>query len=396
MREHIEADEPFVREDVQHGRRAGALPRRGPGLQGRADRGPRVRERARRARPSRFTPTARSPTCAAGPHAPTTKRIKAFKLQSVAGAYWRGDASKPMLTRVYGTAFFSPKDLEEHLERLERARANDHRRLGPQLGLFTFSDVAPGAAFWLPAGTEVFNSLVGAQPRDGPRARLHRGQDPAAVRQLAVEDLRALGQVPRQHVRDRVRGPGDGAQADELPGALPAVLAAAPLLPRPAGALLRARTAAPPRAQRDAARAACGCATSPRTTRTSSAPRIRSRMRSPACLEFAFATYAVFGLDVRLELSTRPEERIGSDELWDRREAALTSALESQGLEYDAQRGRRRLLRPEDRHAHDRLARPLVAARHRAARLQLPRALRPRLHRRGQRRAPAGDDPPGA
>ncbi len=86
-----------------------------------------------------------------GPHAPSTKRIKAFKLQSVAGAYWRGDASKPMLTRVYGTAFFSKKDLEEYLERLERARANDHRRLGPQLGLFTFSDVAPGSAFWLPA-----------------------------------------------------------------------------------------------------------------------------------------------------------------------------------------------------------------------------------------------------
>src|SRR5438094_145053 len=78
-----------------------------------------------------------------GPHAPSTKRIKAFKLQSVAGAYWRGDASNPMLTRVYGTAFFSKKDLDDYLERLERARANDHRRLGPQLGLFTFSEVAP-------------------------------------------------------------------------------------------------------------------------------------------------------------------------------------------------------------------------------------------------------------
>src|SRR5437588_4830716 len=61
---------------------------------------------------------------------------------------------------VYGTAFFGRRELEEYLERLERARQNDHRRLGPQLGLFTFSEVAPGAAFWLPAGTEVFNSLV--------------------------------------------------------------------------------------------------------------------------------------------------------------------------------------------------------------------------------------------
>src|SRR6201992_1880385 len=95
-----------------------------------------------------------------GPHAPTTKRIKAFKLQSVAGSYWRGDANRQMLTRVYGTAFFSDKDLQAYLELVERARANDHRRLGPQLGLFTFSETAPGSAFWFPAGTQVFNSLV--------------------------------------------------------------------------------------------------------------------------------------------------------------------------------------------------------------------------------------------
>src|ERR1700693_632820 len=75
-----------------------------------------------------------------------------------------------MLTRVYGTAFFSNAELEEFLERIERARANDHRKLGPQLGLFTFSEVAPGSAFWLPAGTEVFNSLVDLS-REMGRAR---------------------------------------------------------------------------------------------------------------------------------------------------------------------------------------------------------------------------------
>src|SRR5918999_3073691 len=95
-----------------------------------------------------------------GPHGPSTKRIKAIKLTSVAGAYWRGDSTRTMLTRVYGTAFFSKDDLAEHLRRLEEARARDHRRLGPQLGLFTFSDVAQGSAFWLPAGTVMFNELV--------------------------------------------------------------------------------------------------------------------------------------------------------------------------------------------------------------------------------------------
>ncbi len=90
-----------------------------------------------------------------GPHLQTTKPIKAFRLQSLAGAYWLGDADRPQLTRIYGTAFWKAADLEQHLHRLEEARRRDHRKLGPQLGLFTFSDVAPGAAFWLPHGTRV-------------------------------------------------------------------------------------------------------------------------------------------------------------------------------------------------------------------------------------------------
>ena len=79
-----------------------------------------------------------------GPHGPDTGRIKAVKLNSVAGAYWRGDESRQMLTRIYGTAFFSKKDLAAHLERLEQAKARDHRRLGPQLGIFMLREEAPG------------------------------------------------------------------------------------------------------------------------------------------------------------------------------------------------------------------------------------------------------------
>src|ERR1700760_4955899 len=95
-----------------------------------------------------------------GPHAPDTSRVKPFKLLSVAGAYWRGDANRTMLTRVYGTAFASKKELDEHLERLEQARARDHRKLGRELGLFTFSETATGSTFWLPQGTVLFNTLV--------------------------------------------------------------------------------------------------------------------------------------------------------------------------------------------------------------------------------------------
>src|ERR671933_1096118 len=95
-----------------------------------------------------------------GPHAPSTKRVKAFKLLSVAGAYWRGDASRTMLTRLYGTAFHDRAALEAHLQRLEEARARDHRRLGRDLGLFLFSPVSPGSIFWLPKGTAIYNQLV--------------------------------------------------------------------------------------------------------------------------------------------------------------------------------------------------------------------------------------------
>jgi threonyl-tRNA synthetase len=86
-----------------------------------------------------------------GPHAPSTATVKAFALQSVAGAYWRGDSNRTMLTRIYGTAFFSKEELEAHLERLELARARDHRRLGRELGLFMFSEVSPGSPFWKPS-----------------------------------------------------------------------------------------------------------------------------------------------------------------------------------------------------------------------------------------------------
>lgn len=161
MKEHIDADEEFVREDVTVGEALERYVRDGQSYKVEL-----IEDLVKNAPADAPVETVTLYTnggftdLCRGPHAPTTKRIKAFKLQSVAGAYWRGDSNRQMLTRVYGTAFFSNKELEEHLERLERARANDHRRLGPQLGMFHFSEISPGAAFWLPPGTAVFNELV--------------------------------------------------------------------------------------------------------------------------------------------------------------------------------------------------------------------------------------------
>ncbi len=278
-----------------------------------------------------------------GPHAPSTKRIKAFKLQSVAGAYWRGDSKRQMLTRVYGTAFFSKAALAEHLERLERARANDHRRLGPQLGLFGFSDAAPGMAFWYPPGAQVFNSLIALSREMGsPRGysevktpqiydsslwktsghwekyrqnmflteatESERERSEAAIKPMNCPGHAKLFSMSPHSYRDlpiRYSEPGL-LHRNELSGTL--------------HGLLRTRSFA-----QDDAHVFC------------TEEQLQDEVF--AALDFAFDTYAIFGFDVRLELSTRPDERIGSDDLWDRSEAVLRTALERRGLPYDLNAG---------------------------------------------------------
>src|SRR3954454_8779588 len=95
-----------------------------------------------------------------GPHVPSTGRLKGFKLLTTSNAYWKGDAHNQPMQRVYGTAFFSEKELQAHLQRIEEAKKRDHRKLGRELGLFTFHQWAPGAAFWLAKGTTLYNTLA--------------------------------------------------------------------------------------------------------------------------------------------------------------------------------------------------------------------------------------------
>jgi len=354
MREHIAADEPFVREDVPASVALDRFLREAQDYKVELiedlvehDGVPTV---------SLYTNGPFTDLCR-GPHAPSTKRIKAFRLQSVAGAYWRGDSNRPMLTRIYGTAFFSDKDLQDYLERLEEARARDHRKLGPQLGLFTFSDVSPGAPFWLPAGTEVFNSLVALSREMGrergyvevktpqiydsslwktsghwDKYREHMFVTEYEDREMAIKPMNcpghchlySLGRHSYRELPVRYWEPG--------------------LLHRrePGGTLhglLRVRHFA-----QDDSHIYC------------TEDQIQHEVAG--VLEFAFATYAVFGLDVKLELSTRPENRIGDNELWDHAETALFDALESQGLEYTVSEGEGAFYGPKiDMHMTDSLGR---------------------------------------
>jgi threonyl-tRNA synthetase len=358
MREHIAADEPFVREEV-----TAAQARERFAAEGQEYKVELIDDLVRNADPAHPVETVSLYTngpftdLCRGPHAPSTNRIKAFKLQSVAGAYWRGDAANKMLTRVYGTAFFSNKELEEYLERLERARANDHRRLGPQLGLFNFSEVAPGAAFWLPAGTEVFNSLVELSREMGRE----RGYTEVKTPQLYDSSLwKTSGHWDkfREHMfvteyEDREMG----LKPMNCPGHcklfsltqhsyrdLPVRYFEPGLLHRrePSGTLhglLRVRHFA-----QDDSHIYC------------TEDQIQDEVGG--VLEFAFATYKIFDLDVRLELSTRPEQRIGSDELWDKSEEALKRALEGHALEYDLNEGEGAFYGPKiDMHITDSLGR---------------------------------------
>ena len=137
-----------------------------------------------------------------GPHAPATDRIKAFKLLSVAGAYWRGDSDNTMLTRIYGTAFHSKDDLADHLERLEQAPPARPPQARPRAGAVPLLRAGPGQRVLDRRRHRGLQRARRPLARDVARARLRGDQDPAALRPQAVGDLRPLGQVPREHVRD--------------------------------------------------------------------------------------------------------------------------------------------------------------------------------------------------
>ena len=137
-----------------------------------------------------------------GPHLQNSKPIKAFKLTSLAGAYWRGDEKNPQLTRIYGTAFYSQADLDAHLERLEQARARDHRRLGRAARPVPPRRDLARVAVLAPQGNGDLERARGPAPARERASRLCRGEDPAHLRQGAVGAVGPLGEVPGQHVPD--------------------------------------------------------------------------------------------------------------------------------------------------------------------------------------------------
>ena len=293
-----------------------------------------------------------------GPHGPDTGRIKAIKLNSVAGAYWRGDESREMLTRIYGTAFFSKKDLEEHVERIEQAKARDHRRLGPQLGLFMLREEAPGMPFWLDNGTTLLRLI---------EAEVQKQLDKHGYLEIKTPEVMDVDLWHRSGHYDNYRENMYFTESGErefairpmnCPGAclvygserhsyreLPLRIAEFGQVSRAERegvlhGLLRVRAFT-----QDDAHIYC------------TPEQIVGEVT--AICDSIDVLYRRFGFeDVRVELSTRPEKSIGTPQEWENAEEALKSALERQGREYQLNPGDGAFYGPKiDFHVTDALGR---------------------------------------
>jgi threonyl-tRNA synthetase len=273
-----------------------------------------------------------------GPHLQNSKPIKAVKLLSLAGAYWRGDETKPQLTRVYGTAFYDPKDLEEYLHRLEEAKRRDHRRLGRELDLVHFDEHSPGSPIWHPRGMVIWNALEELRQRENSR----RGYLEVKTPLLYDTELWEISGHWEKY-RDNMfliqqEDKTFGLKPMNCPGHmllfgseirshrdLPIRYAEASTLHRnePSGTLhglLRVR-----HVTQDDAHIFC--------------TREQIEEEVLGCLDYVAYLYDLFGMEARLELSTRPENKLGDDEEWDFTEGALASALERQGIDYHLNEG---------------------------------------------------------
>ncbi len=287
-----------------------------------------------------------------GPHVPSTSRLKAFKVLSASNAYWKGDAKNQPMQRIYGTAFFKDDDLKAYLHRIEEAKKRDHRKLGKDLGLFTFHQWAPGAAFWLGKGTTLYNTLANY---------MREVLFPAGYTEVKTPLIfnKALWETSGHwsHYRENMflvegkqeaagggkgRPEGDdtamGVKAMNCPGHmlvfgsetrsyrdLPLRLhEQTPLHRNEASGVLSGLTRVRQFSQDDAH---CFVMES----------QIGSEVE--ALLRLVKRVYGDFGLTYEVKLSTRPEEFLGERETWDHAEAELRSALQAAEVAYTVNEG---------------------------------------------------------
>jgi len=301
-----------------------------------------------------------------GPHVPSTGRLKAFKLLSVAGAYWRGDSNNQMLHRIYGTAWPKQSQLEDYLKRLEEAKKRDHRNLGRELKLYMFSDEAPGMPFYLPGGMAIRNELENFSRELQKKAGYQEVRTPLIMNRrlweqsghwehyrenmyftevddtvFAVKPMNCPGHmlIFKNEVRSYRDLPLRLAEyghvhRHELSGALNGMLRVRSFTQDDAHIFVR-----PDQIEEEVARV----------------------------MELVDRMYSVFGFPYTVELSTRPENSMGSDALWEKAESALKAVLDGSGVEYRINEGDGAFYGPKiDFHIRDALKRS-----HQCATIQL-------------------------
>jgi threonyl-tRNA synthetase len=274
-----------------------------------------------------------------GPHVPSTSKLKAFKLMKLAGAYWRGDSNNEMLQRVYGTAWENKDDLAAHLHRLEEAEKRDHRKIGKLQNLFHTQEEAPGMVFWHPKGWTLYQIIMQYMSqvfKDNGYQEVHTPEvmdrtlweksghwdkfgdamftTHSENRDYAVKPMNCPGHV-------QIFNQGLKSYRD-----LPLRLAEFGSCHRnePSGTLhgiMRVRNFV-----QDDAHIFC------------TVDQIQSEVSS--FIDLTFKVYKHFGFEnIDIKLSTRPEKRVGSDEVWDQAEAALATALDAKGIDWELQEG---------------------------------------------------------
>jgi threonyl-tRNA synthetase len=292
-----------------------------------------------------------------GPHLQDSRPIKAIKLTGLSGAYWRGDEKNKQLTRIYGTAFYSQADLDAYLERLERARQIDHRRLGPQLDLFHFSEHSPGSPLWHPKGMVIWQELEKIRARENAK----RGY--LEVRTPIIYDAETFvisGHFPKyEDLMFKL-------EVDEHQWAMKAMNCPGHMLLY--GSKLRSyrelpvRYAEPTPLHRNELTGTLHGLLRVRMVTQDDAhifcteEQIQDEIAG--VVDYARYLYELFGMTASAELSTRPDNKLGTDEQWDMTEGALEEAVKLNDIPYELAVGEGAFYGPKiDLHMEDALGR---------------------------------------
>ena len=294
-----------------------------------------------------------------GPHLQNAKPIKAFKLTGLAGAYWRGDEKNTQLTRIYGTAFYNQADLDAYLARLEEAQRRDHRKLGVQLDLFHFDEHSPGSAFWHPKGMVIWNILEDLRRSEN----LRRGY--VEVKTPLIYD-KALWVTSGHWEKFRENMFLIPLGEEQMYALKPMNCPGHMLL---FGSALRSYRELPlryaeaaPLHRNELAGALHGLTRVRHVTQDDAhifCTREQITDELDACIDYLRYLYGLFGLEPRAEFSTRPDNKLGTDEEWDFSEGELQAALERHSIPYVVGAGEGSFYGPKiDLHVTDALGRP--------------------------------------